>query len=193
MGSPVCFWFMAALITCVHFDTGNAHTHPQNGIPGIYFVFKDRSHWLRYGIGVGKGPFGQPSRTSTAELDTLSNWYSRERMYVEIIRQDDPVQPTLGMALGFEFDQSYGEYPYTPRFARLQLKNFAWGGLEFSKRDTFNYTGVSDAISDDLTVEVDFFSGDSIAGRFSGLLLSGAGPMATLDSGAFAVKLRVVD
>jgi len=160
---------------------------------GIYFVFKDRAHWLRYGIGLGKGPFGQPSRTTTAQLDTLSNWYSRERMYVEIIRQDDPLQPTLGMALGFEFDESYGEYPYTPRFARLQLKNFAWGGLEFSKRDTFNYTGVSNAISDDLTVEVDFFSGDSIAGRFSGLLLSGAGPMAALDSGAFAVKLHTID
>jgi hypothetical protein len=107
---------------CLHFPTGNPDTNshlyaanigygePLQAEPrtpyGVYFVFKDRSHWLRYGIGVGKGTFGQPSRTTTAQLDTLSNWHSRERMYVEIIRQDDPLQPTLGMALGFEFDES---------------------------------------------------------------------------------------
>ena len=122
---------------------------------------------------------------SNASLDTLSNWFSPSRSYVEIIRQDDPLDPRFGIALGFEFDENNGEYPYTPAFAKIQVKDFQWGGVEFSLRDTFNYTGVSNDVSDDLSVEVDGYRNDTIFGRFSGLLLSGAGPMAPIDSGYF--------
>lgn len=161
--------------------------------PGVYFVFKSRGHWLRYPMDAPLDPFQHHTTLWSGRLDTLSNWYSRERTYVEFVRQDHATQPTLGVALGFEFDETFGEYPYTPQYARLQLKNFTWGGVEFSLRDTFNYTGVSNEFSDDLSVAVDYFDGDSIAGRFSGLLLSGAGPMAVLDSGTFAVRLTRVD
>ncbi|MDX2136420.1 MAG: hypothetical protein SFV52_16665 [Saprospiraceae bacterium] len=161
--------------------------------PGVYFVFKNRGHWLRYPMDAQSDPFERQTQLWSGRLDTLSNWYSRQRTYVEFVRQDHATQPTLGMALGFEFDETFGEYPYTPQYARLQLKNFTWGGVEFSLRDTFNYTGVSNEFSDDLSVEVDYFDGDSISGRFSGLLLSGAGPMAVLDSGTFALRLFRVD
>ncbi len=160
---------------------------------GVYFVFKNRAHWLRYPMETGSDSFQHQRQLWSRRLDTLSNWYSRERTYVELVRQDHATHPTLGIALGFEFDETFGEYPYTPQYARLQLKNFTWGGVEFSLRDTLNYTGVSNEFSDDLSVEVDYFDGDSIAGRFSGLLLSGAGPMAVLDSGTFAVRLFAVD
>ena len=89
----------------------------------------------------------------------------------------------------FEFDEENGDYPYTPAFAVLQLKDFGWGGVEFDTRDTCNYTGVSNAVSDDLLIEIDDYRNDTIFGRFSGLLLSGAGGMAPLDSGHFAVRV----
>lgn len=148
---------------------------------------------MRYPMDAQSDPFERQTQLWSGRLDTLSNWYSQERRYIEFVRQDHATQPTLGVALGFEFDETFGEYPYTPQYARLQLKNFTWGGVEFSLRDTFNYTGVSNEFSDDLSVEVDYFDGDSISGRFSGLLLSGAGPMAVLDSGTFALRLFRVD
>ncbi len=122
-------------------------------------------------------------------LDTLSNWFDSEKNYVEVVRQDDPLQPQLGVALGFEFDEENGDYPYTPSQAIMQLKDFGWGGLEFSRSDTMNYTGVSNNISDDLVIEIDGFQNDTIWGRFSGLLLSGAGPMAQIENGTFRIKL----
>lgn len=130
---------------------------------------------------------------ATARLDTMSNWYSPSRQYVEIIRQDHPAKPAIGMALGFDYDATWGDPPYTPRYGRVQFKHFGWGGVEFSTTDTLNFTGISDAVSNDLSIEVLYFDGDSIAGTFSGLLLSGAGTMAMLDSGTFAVRLRRVD
>jgi hypothetical protein len=126
-------------------------------------------------------------------LDTLSNWHSPTRRYVEIVRQDDPHRPRIGIALGFEFDENNGEYPYTPAHAVLQVKDFGWGGVEFSRRDTMNYTGVSNAVSDDLHIEVTDFRNDSIFGHFSGLLISGAGPMAPIERGEFAVRLYRMD
>jgi len=108
---------------------------------------------------------------------------------VEIIRQDDPRDPHVGLAIGFEFDENNGEYPYTPAHAVIQLKNFSWGGVEFSQSDTLNFTGVSNNISDDVTLEVDGFVNDTIYGHFSGVLLSGAGTMASLDKGQFRAFL----
>lgn len=128
-------------------------------------------------------------RRAIEQMDTMSNWYSPSRKYIEIVRQDDPVLPTLGIALGFEFDEDNGEYPYTPSRAVIQVKDFGWGGVEFSRRDTLNYTGISNDISDDLHIEIDAYRNDTIFGRFSGLLISGGGSMAPMDKGRFAVKL----
>ncbi|MCC7506943.1 MAG: hypothetical protein IT259_16680 [Saprospiraceae bacterium] len=108
---------------------------------------------------------------------------------MEIVRQDAPYNPRLGLALGFEFDEKNGEYPDTPAYAVMQLKDLGWGGVEFSTVDTLNYTGVSNNVSDDIFIEVDTFYRDTIVGRFSGLLLSGAGAMMPIDSGHFKVRL----
>jgi hypothetical protein len=153
--------------------------------PGVRCRFKDRELILAYPLNA-RPPVRAAERR---RLDTLSNWYDVEKNYVEIIRQDDPARPTIGIALGFEFDAENGDYPYTPERAVLQLKDFAWGGVEFSRNDTSNYTGVSDRISDDLTVEIDTFYRDTIVGRFSGLLLSGAGKMAWVEEGRFKVRV----
>lgn len=154
---------------------------------GISCRFKQQPLTLAAGLRKSSPRFGQRPGLTNAELDTLSNWFSPERNYVEIIRQDDPITPRIGIALGFEFDEENGEYPYTPAYAKIQVKDFRWGGVEFSISDTLNFTGVSNAVSDDLSVEVDGYRNDTIFGRFSGLLLSGAGPMAPIDSGYFRV------
>lgn len=136
----------------------------------------------------GGGSVRRDNRTNK-KLDTLSNWYDPAKRYVEIVRQDHPARPTLGVALGFEFDEKSGKYPYPSSHAVLQLKNFGWGGVEFSPRDTLNYSGVLNDVSNDLTVEILDFQNDTITGKFSGLLLSGAGPMTPIDSGQFRVRL----
>lgn len=137
----------------------------------------------------GKANFLPRGNFSDKQLDTLSNWFDAEKNYIEIIRQDNPVQPTIGVALGFEFDERNGEYPYTPESAVLQFKDFRWGGVEFSPRDTLNFTGISNAVSDDITIEVLDFQHDTITGRFSGVLLSGAGTMTTIEQGTFRVRV----
>lgn len=157
--------------------------------PGIRFVFKERDMMLLHPMRRSKTGYLPRGNFSDKKLDTLSNWYDAERHYVEIIRQDNPTRPTIGVALGFEFDEENGEYPYTPAFAVLQLKDFGWGGVEFSDRDTLNYTGISNDVSDDITVEVIDFQNDTITGRFSGVLLSGAGTMASIEQGTFRVRL----
>lgn len=144
---------------------------------------------LRHPMRRGKSNFLPRGNFSDKKLDTLSNWFDPDNKYVEIIRQDDPLRPTIGVAFGFEFDEENGEYPYTPEFAVLQLKDFGWGGVEFSPRDTLNYTGVSNAVSDDLTVEVLGFQNDTITGRFFGMLLSGAGTMTAIEQGSFRVRV----
>ncbi len=156
---------------------------------GLFFRFKNHDFSLRSPLRSSASRYYPRGRLNDARLDTLSNWFDPRRHYVEIIRQDDPVQPGLGLALGFEFDESNGDYPYTPAHAVLELKDFGWGGVAFGPRDTLNYTGVSNAVSDDLTVEIDSFQRDTIYGRFSGLLLSGGGQMATLENGRFVVRL----
>jgi hypothetical protein len=161
----------------------------QPSIDGIRCQFKHQTLHLTARMRLGQIGFIQRGGLTNRDLDTLSNWYSPSRQYVEIIRQEDSVQPRYGIALGFEFDETNGEYPYTPVHAKLQLKDFSWGGVEFSQADTLNYTGVSNEVSEDLLVEVLGFRNDTIFGQFSGLLLSGAGPMAQVDSGYFRVRV----
>ncbi len=156
---------------------------------GIFFRFKNHDFSLRATMGASTSRYFPRGRKTNAELDTASNWFDPRRRYVEIIRQDDARQPGIGIALGFEFDENNGEFPYTPEHAVVEIKDFGWGGVAFSPSDTLNYTGVSNAVSNDLTVEIDSFQRDTIYGRFSGLLLSGGGPMATVENGIFIVKL----
>lgn len=166
-----------------------------NGFPsdknfqGISCQFKHQNLELTAPMRLGRIGFIQQGGLTNKELDSLSNWYNPARGYVEIIRQESGPQPRYGIALGFEFDEENGEYPYTPSQAKLQFKDFSWGGVEFSQADTFNYTGVSNDVSEDLLVEVLGFDNDTIYGQFSGLLLSGAGPMTVIDSGYFRVRV----
>lgn len=162
---------------------------PQAEVSGISFGFKGRAHLLQHKMQLGARHFAQKAYCNNACLDTLSNHYDVKKSHVEIVRQDNPLRPTIGLALAFEFDEENGDYPYTPAYAVLQLKNFGWGGVEFSTSDTLNYTGVSNAVSDDVTIEILDFQNDTITGTFYGLLLSGAGPMAAIDSGRFKVRL----
>jgi hypothetical protein len=156
---------------------------------GIFFRFKNRDFHLDHPMRRSDAAFAPRSGLSNLALDTLSNRFDPENNRVEIIRQDHSTRPTIGLALAFEFDEDNGEYPYTPAYAALQIKDFGWGGVEFSRRDTMNYTGISNHVSDDFSIEILDFQGDTITGRFSGLLLSGAGPMASVDNGQFRVRL----
>jgi len=160
---------------------------------GLRFRFKGKEIVLTHPMKAGASNFLPRGNRSKAQLDTLSNYFSPSRKYVEVIRQDDPVHPTLGMALGFEFDEANGEYPYTPARAVLQIKDFRWGGPEFSARDTFNYTGVSNDVSNDLNIEIDSFRNNTFYGRFSGLLLSGGETMTPIEEGRFEVKVYRVE
>jgi len=159
---------------------------------GIHLRFKGQELVLAHPIrrNTRAAPRAVPTN---AQLDTMSNWYSPSRRYVEIIRQDHPVHPHFGIALGFEFDAENAAYPYRPENARVQFKDFSWGGVEFSPVDSCNFTGVKNEVSDDLTIQVEGYENDTIFGRFSGLLLSAAGPMAQLDSGVFRVFLYRVE
>ncbi|MCC7245479.1 MAG: hypothetical protein IT269_07365 [Saprospiraceae bacterium] len=163
-------------------------------VTGISFQFKNREISLQHPMRSHLASrYLLPQKANDATLDTLCSRFDRSLNYVEIIRQDHARQPSLGIALGFEFDEEAEEYPYTPAKAVLQLKNFAWGGVEFSTQDTFNFTGVSNNVSDDLEIEVEGFRNDTIWGRFSGLLLSGGGTMTTIEKGRFRVRVYVVD
>lgn len=158
-------------------------------VNGIICTFKG-AHWILADKAQNGRRFsGARPACNNACLDTLCNRYLVEKQVVEIIRQDNARNPNYGIALSFEFDENNGDFPYTPAFAVLQLKNFNWGGVEFARNDTLNFTGVSNEVSDDLSIEIDRFSNDTIYGRFSGVLLNGAGSMASLDSGAFRVFL----
>lgn len=160
---------------------------------GVCFRFKDRAITLAAGMQRGSGMYFPRGQYDNAKLDTMSNWFSPASNYVEIIRQDNSRDPGMGIALGFEFDETNGEYPYTPARSVVQIKDFGWGGVEFSRRDTMNYTGVSNDVSEDIQVEVEGFRNDTIWGRFSGVLVSGAGPMTSVDSGFFRVFVYRVE
>ncbi len=154
---------------------------------GVSCRFKKQHLTLTYGMRQTKKTFRQRGGLNNAQLDTLSNRYDPARKYVEIIRQDAPLDPHYGIAIGFEFDAENAQFPYTPAFSKIQFKDFRWGGVEFGLKDTFNFTGVTNTVSDDLTITVEGFKNDTIFGRFSGLLLSGAGTMEPIDSGGFRV------
>lgn len=156
---------------------------------GILFSFKGEKRHLFAPLRLSKHTLHQKGGLSPAALDSASNIYYLDRQYVEIIRQDDPFQPHSGIALGFEFDELAEEFPYSPAFVTIQIKDFTWGGVEFSAGDTLNYTGVSNDVSDDVSLQVDSYQNDTITGHFSGLLLNGAGGMALLDSGIFRIRL----
>lgn len=167
--------------------TGSRHLQDAEG--GIMFKFKGQAFTLQQRLSKGQQIYYPRDGYDDDKLDTLSNWFSPSRAYIEIIRQDDAARPTIGLALGFEFDENNGEYPYTPARAILQLKDFGWGGVEFSRRDTMNYTGVSNDVSEDIQIEVDGFSNDTIWGRFSGVLVSGSGVMSGLEDGRFMARV----
>ncbi|MFN0014311.1 MAG: hypothetical protein ACKVU2_07150 [Saprospiraceae bacterium] len=132
---------------------------------------------------------GHRALMTNAQLDTMSNVYTLSRRRVDIVRQDHPVVPHFGVALCFEFDEKNTGYPYFPASATIQFKDFSWGSVEFSSTDSCNFTGVTNEVSDDLSIQVDGYQNDTIFGRFSGVLLSAAGPMAELDNGQFRVLI----
>ncbi|MBL7826084.1 MAG: hypothetical protein JNJ57_05595 [Saprospiraceae bacterium] len=171
----------------------SATFRPMPEVDGVYFIFKGTEFHLKHPLKKGHATYFPHAGHDNAQLDTLSNWFSPSKSYVEFIRQDDPIHPALGLALGFEFDETNGEYPYMPAHAAMQLKNFAWGGVEFSRRDTLNYTGVSNDVSDDIQVEIDGFQNDTIWGRFNGVIVSGAGVMSEIQKGYFKIKVHRID
>lgn len=180
----------AAFVLCLSADSLRL---PDITGTGVTFIMRKQEILLTHPMHGGGGPFFPRDGFTEEQLDTLSNWFSSERQYVEFVRQDHPVYPTLGFAMGFEFDENNGEYPYIPSHARLQIKDFGWGGVEFSPRDTCNYTGLNNNVSDDFSMEIDSFANDTIYGRFNGLLINGAGKMMPVDSGYFKVGLYRVD
>lgn len=172
------------------FLLGLAHPGHFKEDPGIRFRFRNREYILQAPMRPARMTESMRARNNAAALlDTLSNCYYVAEQYVEIVRQDDPRRPQIGLALGFEFDENNGDYPYTPARAVLQLKNFGWGGVEFASNDTLNYTGLSNEVSDDLDIQVDAYRNDTIIGHFSGMLLNGAGGLAGLEAGRFAVRV----
>ncbi len=112
----VAIILLSALVTCL------AAANCMEWESGISCTFKDRELLLSHPMQPSPEVLKQKGRRAAEQLDTLSNWFSPVRKYVEIVRQDHPVRPTLGIAMGFEFDESNGDYPYTPAFAVMQLK-----------------------------------------------------------------------
>jgi hypothetical protein len=161
----------------------------EDNLQGIGFTFREQPYRLEFPIRLGPRLLFQRGGLSNASLDTSSHCYYTARHYVEIVRQDHATEPTIGLALGFEFDPENGDFPYTPAHAVAQIKDFRWGGVEFGSNDTLNFTGVSNDVSDDIQITIEGFANDTIWGEFSGLLLNGAEQMATLDRGWFRVKV----
>jgi|Wag4MinimDraft_19_1082662.scaffolds.fasta_scaffold15563_2 hypothetical protein len=179
------------LFVCLGFLTISSKTNdPLPPKQGVVLSWKGRKYHLEAIMQLQKGQLYQRGGISPAELTLSANCYYKNRNYVEIVRQDAAIQPSLGIAIGFEFDEENGEYPYSPSEAVLQIKDFSWGGVEFSALDTLNYTGVSNSVSDDFSLEILSWENDTIIGVFSGLLLNGAGDQAPIDSGYFKVELK---
>lgn len=179
------------LFVCLSFLTiNNKASDPLPIRQGVVLFWKGTMHYLPAPMQLSRGQVYQRGGINPHELAVYANCYYPDRNYVEIIRQDRGDQPSLGIALGFEFDESNGEYPYTPSEAVLQIKDFSWGGVEFSALDTVNYTGVSNKVSNDFSLEILSWENDTITGTFSGLLLNGAGDQSPIDSGYFKIGLR---
>jgi len=162
----------------------------QDPADGIRFHFRGTDYLLDARIRLAQREFFPRTRPSRARLDTLCNWYSPARKYVEIIRQDNARLPRYGIALGFEFNpEPETEYPYFPEYAVIQFKDFTWGGTEFGITDSLNFTGVYNEVSEDVWIEVDGYVNDTIYGTFSGVLINGAGGMEPLEDGRFRVRV----
>ncbi len=159
---------------------------PQNGVS---FQLKGKKYQLSAKMRLATGGFGQRGGLARAYVDTVSNCFYINGNFIEILRQDHPMQPQCGIALGFEFHPDVDSFPYLPTRATVQFRDFRWGGVEFDAADTLNYTGVTNSVSDDIYFEVLSFRNDTVEGRFSGILLSGAGGMAQLDSGYFKARV----
>lgn len=156
---------------------------------GVSFYFKGEKRAFNATVRSTKNGFSQRGGLSRNYLDTIASCLYTTSGFVEILRQDHPFEPTQGIALGFEFDENTPVYPYLPVKGTIQLRNYTWGGVEFSANDSLNFTGLTNTVSDDVFFEIQSFRNDTIEGRFSGLLLSGSGHMAQLDSGYFKVRL----
>lgn len=131
---------------------------------GVQFTFKNATVTLTEKMALDTTRFRTRGEGPSFRFDTMSNVYFPDKQYVEFVRQDQSMQPRLGLAMGFEFDEKNGDYPYTPAHAVMQLKDFGYGGVEFSQRDTSNFTGVSDSVSDDISIEIEGFKNDTILG-----------------------------
>jgi hypothetical protein len=165
----------------------NGHIPPTRH--GISFYFKGQRYDLNAKMRLNNGGFGQRGGLARTYMDTVANCYYTNGNFVEILRQDHPKLPINGIALGFEFEADTDTFPYYPTKATIQFRDFTWGGIEFDAADTLNYTGLTNSVSDDVFFEISSFRNDTIEGRFSGLLLSGKGDMAPIDSGYFRVRL----
>ncbi len=155
----------------------------------LNYKFKGKNFQLTFSNRFDTTRFSAKSPNFEKRLDSLSNVFYQEKNYIEIIRQDFSMRPTVGVAMGFEFEEANGEYPYSPAHAVLQLKDFRYGGVMFEKRDSMNFTGVSNDVSDDLDIQIEGFENDTIFGTFQGLLINAAGGMAQVSDGKFRVRL----
>ena len=179
-----------SILTFVFLLSGSAFRLMEPSPEGIFFRFKGSDFQLQSRTKAPSSRFVARSiEEYSSKADTFSNVLFSERQYVEIIRQDAAFEPNFGIALGFEFDERNGEYPYTPSHAVMQLKNFSYGGVEFSRTDTSNYTGVFNDFSADFRMEIDGFAQDTIFGRFQGVLVSGSGEMQLIENGSFKAHL----
>jgi hypothetical protein len=124
------------------------------------------------------------------EAEMESSLYYHDQNWVQIIRQDDMWNPHFGIGIGFEMHLPFDSLPYRPEKIAIQFKDFQFGGQHFSRKDTANYSGIYNDINGDLKLEITEFEGDTIAGNFSGVLLSGSGRMAHLEAGTFRIGLH---
>jgi hypothetical protein len=124
----------------------------------------------------------------TAEQE--SNMLYQEHHWVQIIRQDDRWNPRFGIGIGFRYDNPVDTFPYRPDKAAIQFKSFEYGGQHFSQKDTANFSGIFNAISADVIIEITGYQADTISGTFKGVLISGSGRMAHLENGTFRIGLE---
>lgn len=124
------------------------------------------------------------------EASLQSNAYFEDQNWVQIVRQDDFWNPTKGIGIGFSLHDELDSLPYRPDRVAMQFKDFLYGGQHFSQKDTANFSGIFNDINGDLKLEITEFENDTISGTFSGVLLSGSGKMAHLESGKFRIGLH---
>ena len=164
---------------------------PVSDTSGISFQFKGKTIQLneRSYPDIEKVGVKGIASSSLERYDTSCNVFFEAENYVEIIRQDDKTQPSFGIAIGFEFSPGLDTLPYEIDQGVMQLKDFKFGGLQFSAQDSFNHTGVVNEFSQDFILIVTAFEKDTIEGTFKGVLLNGAGGLSHIENGQFRVGL----